>query len=62
MENESGTIVTDEWPEVDPDEGFARCIKFDECGGYVDPDSGIHQFCRACYRKWASAWFRKGDE
>lgn len=58
----SGTIVTDHWPEGDESEGFGRCINFERCGGHVDAESGIHQFCRPCYGKWASAWFKGGEE
>ena len=63
MQDESGTvIVSDEWPEGDPDEGFGVCINFDICKSNVSLDSGIHQFCKECYHKWASAWFVKRDD
>lgn len=50
-ENTSGTV--EEYETV--------CINFDKCGGKMDIESGIHQFCRTCYQKWASAWFKGGE-
>ena len=59
LNDESGTvIVSDEWLEGDPDEGYGSCINHAKCGNNVSPDAGIHQFCRSCYQSWASAWFK----
>lgn len=51
--DESGTVIMSGW-EYEP----TPCINFDKCGENVHPDAGIHQFCRSCYNKWASAWFK----
>lgn len=63
LHNESGTIiVTDNYPEGDPDEGYGPCINHEKCGNNKSWETGIHQFCKPCYQKWASAWFKGSSE
>ena len=61
MTEKTAHQINEELETVIMDDGWIYephpCINNHKCGNNVDPEAGIHQFCRSCYQSWASVWF-----